>query len=256
MEQVVDLPAQLVDRPLGDAETGLGKVADHGHDPILVDSPAAPKLGQPALRPLADQHVDGPGALEQPLNQIAADEACGAGDEVAQSALLKSEAPCGLDGLRVRPDPTLCEVGIHLSGDPGDPGRPSTRLGRVDGSQPGAERRLIRDGVQVLAHGALVCPSCALPLGAEGRMPAGHPVRCGFCDHAGPGARVRARGRLRHTRERGLPGRPGELNNSAGSLAFGYVSGGLRRERGGRVTRLHRDFVASAGGPLWARSRA
>jgi hypothetical protein len=77
-------------------------------------------------------------------------------------------------------------VGIHLSGDPGDPGQPSTRLGRVDGSQPGAERRLIRDGVQVLAHGALVCPRCALPLGAERRMSAGHPVKCGFCDHIGP----------------------------------------------------------------------
>ena len=39
------------------------------------------------------------------------------------------------------------------------------------------------------------------------------------------------------------------LNNSAGSLAFGCVSVGLWRGRGGRVARLHRDFVPSFGDP-------
>jgi hypothetical protein len=57
-------------------------------------------------------------------------------------------------------------VTLHLPADPGDPGQPKTKLGRVDGSEAGAERRLLRDGMQILAHGALVCP------------------QCGFCDHA------------------------------------------------------------------------
>jgi hypothetical protein len=70
--------------------------------------------------------------------------------------------------------------------DPGDPGQPKTKLGRVDGSEAGAERRLVRDGLQVLAHGALVCPHCALPLAIGGRLSAGLRLRCGFCDHTAP----------------------------------------------------------------------
>jgi hypothetical protein len=70
--------------------------------------------------------------------------------------------------------------------DPGDPGQPNTKLGRVDGSEAGAERRLLRDGSQVLAHGALVCPRCALPLAVGGRIPAGRDLVCGFCDHGAP----------------------------------------------------------------------
>jgi hypothetical protein len=76
-------------------------------------------------------------------------------------------------------------MGIHLPADPGDPGQPKTRMGRVDGSEAGAERRLLRDGVQVLAHGALVCPSCALPMAVR-RFPVGFHLRCGFCDHEAP----------------------------------------------------------------------
>jgi len=70
--------------------------------------------------------------------------------------------------------------------DPGDPGQPNTKAGRVDGSDAGAERRLLRDGAQLLAHGALVCPECALPLAIEGQIPIRSSLRCGFCDHAGP----------------------------------------------------------------------
>jgi hypothetical protein len=77
-------------------------------------------------------------------------------------------------------------MALHLSASPGDPGRPNTRLGRVNGSEAAAERRLLRDGVQVLAHGALVCPRCALPLAMDGPLAAGMEVQCGFCDHTGP----------------------------------------------------------------------
>jgi hypothetical protein len=70
--------------------------------------------------------------------------------------------------------------------DPGDPGQPNTKLGRVDGSDVGAERRIVRDGVQVLAHGALVCPECALPLALQTQLPVRRTIRCAFCDHAAP----------------------------------------------------------------------
>jgi hypothetical protein len=77
-------------------------------------------------------------------------------------------------------------VGIDLPADPGDPGQPKTKLGRVDGSEAGSERRLVRDGVQVLGHGALICPGCALPLASHGAVSAGRSVQCGFCDHTAP----------------------------------------------------------------------
>jgi hypothetical protein len=77
-------------------------------------------------------------------------------------------------------------VGIHLPADPGDPGQPRTRLGRVGGSEAGAERRLLRDGVQVLGHGALVCPDCSLPMAIDGQLQAGAELRCGFCEHRAP----------------------------------------------------------------------
>jgi hypothetical protein len=76
-------------------------------------------------------------------------------------------------------------MALHLPADPGDPGQPDAKLGRLDGSEAGAERRLLRDGMQLLAHGALVCPECALPIPASGRICAAMPIRCGFCDHAG-----------------------------------------------------------------------
>jgi hypothetical protein len=42
----------------------------------------------------------------------------------------------------------------------------------------------LRDGMQVLGHGALVCPHCSLPLSVAVRLSAGRPLRCGFCDHS------------------------------------------------------------------------
>jgi len=77
-------------------------------------------------------------------------------------------------------------MALHLTPDPGDPGEPQVKLGRVGGSHTAEERRLIRDGAQVLAHGALICPSCALPIAATHALPIASEVRCGFCDHAAP----------------------------------------------------------------------
>ncbi len=75
---------------------------------------------------------------------------------------------------------------FELPADPGDPGQPNVRIGRLDGSRAAAERRLVRDGAQLLAHGALVCPGCSLPLALTGRLSAGRPLHCGFCDHQAP----------------------------------------------------------------------
>ncbi len=69
--------------------------------------------------------------------------------------------------------------------EPGDPGEPDVRIGRADGALAGAERRLLRDGAQVIAHGALVCPSCELPVAVARAIPAGSALSCGFCSYAG-----------------------------------------------------------------------
>ena len=50
----------------------------------------------------------------------------------------------------------------------------------------GEERRIVRDGVQQIGHGALVCPGCNLPVLIQDHVPAGQPLRCGFCDHQAP----------------------------------------------------------------------
>jgi hypothetical protein len=72
---------------LGDAEHGLGDVAGDGLD-AAARAPALDQLVEPAARPLAHEHVDVALALQQALDQMAADEAGPAGDEVAQPVLL------------------------------------------------------------------------------------------------------------------------------------------------------------------------
>ena len=54
---------------------------------------------------------------------------------------------------------------------------------KVRAADIGEERRIARDGVQRIAHGALVCPGCNLPVLIEDRVPAARRLRCGFCDH-------------------------------------------------------------------------
>ena len=83
MEEVIDLALEPGQVLVGDAEAGLGEVADDADDPVLVDSPAVAELGQAALGALAHEHVDRSLALEQELDEVAADEAGRAGDEVA-----------------------------------------------------------------------------------------------------------------------------------------------------------------------------
>jgi hypothetical protein len=69
---------------------------------------------------------------------------------------------------------------------PGDRGEPDVKAGRTGGSAVGEDRRLVRNGVQVLARGALACPDCSLPISPAPQIRPRAQLRCGFCDHAGP----------------------------------------------------------------------
>jgi hypothetical protein len=75
-------------------------------------------------------------------------------------------------------------MAFELAPDPGDRGEPDVKLGRTGGSAVGEDRRLIQNGIQVLARGALMCPSCALPIAPAPRIGPRAELRCGFCDHA------------------------------------------------------------------------
>ena len=74
-------------------------------------------------------------------------------------------------------------MAFRITPDPGDPGLPDVRLGRAAGADSALERRIVRDGAQVLAHGALICPSCGLPIAVAQPLAAAEILRCGYCDH-------------------------------------------------------------------------
>ncbi len=71
--------------------------------------------------------------------------------------------------------------------------RPLRRTEKVRAADVDSERRIVRDGIERIGHGALVCPSCDLPLAVADPVPAGAEVRCGFCDHAAPARRFLVR---------------------------------------------------------------
>jgi hypothetical protein len=75
-------------------------------------------------------------------------------------------------------------MGFELAPDHGDRGEPDVKQGRSGGSAVGEDPRLVTNGVQVLARGALVCPSCSLPISPAPRIRPRAILRCGFCDHA------------------------------------------------------------------------
>jgi hypothetical protein len=76
-------------------------------------------------------------------------------------------------------------MGFELAPDHGDRGEPDVKQGRSGGSAVGEDPRLVHNGVQVLARGALVCPSCSLPISPLPRIRPRALLRCGFCDHSG-----------------------------------------------------------------------
>ena len=86
MEEVLDAGERLAVL-LRDAEERLREVAHDGLDAV-ARAPALDQRVQPLARALANEHVDVPFALEQPLHEMAADEAGRAGHEVAHRVLL------------------------------------------------------------------------------------------------------------------------------------------------------------------------
>jgi hypothetical protein len=74
-------------------------------------------------------------------------------------------------------------MALHL-----DPFQPEPLRGteKVRAADVGTERRIVRDGIERIGHGALVCPRCDFPLVVADPVPAGNWVTCGYCDHAAP----------------------------------------------------------------------
>jgi hypothetical protein len=75
---------------------------------------------------------------------------------------------------------------FEVAPDPGDRGEPDVKLGRTGGSAVGEDRRLVRDGLQVLARGSMLCPECALPIAPPARIRPKAELSCAFCDHSAP----------------------------------------------------------------------
>jgi len=73
-----------------------------------------------------------------------------------------------------------------LAPDHGDPGEDRVSTGSVGGHEAQLERRLVRDGSQVIARGSLLCPECDLPLPGRPAVPASQTLRCGWCDYSAP----------------------------------------------------------------------
>lgn len=84
-------------------------------------------------------------------------------------------------------------LGAHF--DRGDPGEERAAAGALGGARAELELRLLRDGVQVIARGSLVCPRCDLPLPGRPAVAASRVLHCGWCGHAAP-ARELLRERL------------------------------------------------------------
>ncbi|HYH62060.1 MAG TPA: hypothetical protein VD766_09360 [Solirubrobacterales bacterium] len=70
-----------------------------------------------------------------------------------------------------------------LQPDHGDPGEDRVSAGAVGGPEVQLEHRLIRDGSQVIARGALICTECELPLPGRPAVAAQALVHCGWCGH-------------------------------------------------------------------------
>ena len=74
-------------------------------------------------------------------------------------------------------------MALHLDPQGEDPVRSE---GGVRVTDLGSEHRLIRDGVEQLAHGALVCPSCAMPISIDSPVAVAEAIDCPYCATAAP----------------------------------------------------------------------
>ena len=75
-------------------------------------------------------------------------------------------------------------MALHLTPQPGEPGDSEDLATRVE-ERFDQRKRLVTHGMQVLATGAMVCPSCDLPIFPIPRAKPRARMRCGWCEHAG-----------------------------------------------------------------------
>jgi hypothetical protein len=74
-------------------------------------------------------------------------------------------------------------MGLHLDPSEHEPVRLD---GKVRAADIQHEWRVARDGIERIAHGAVICPGCHAPLVLGSPVPAGEELRCGYCGHARP----------------------------------------------------------------------
>ncbi len=68
-----------------------------------------------------------------------------------------------------------------------NPGEDPIRTGGgVKVTDLGSDHRLVSDGVEQLAHGALVCPECSMPVRIGRAVPVSRPLGCGYCSTSAP----------------------------------------------------------------------
>lgn len=58
--------------------------------------------------------------------------------------------------------------------------------GGVKVTDLGSEHRLIADGVEQIAHGALVCPDCSMPVRIEAAIDVAGALACAWCEVEAP----------------------------------------------------------------------
>src|SRR5687768_18465191 len=75
-------------------------------------------------------------------------------------------------------------MALEFTPQSGDPAGPDGRTEHVD-ERLDERKRLVADGMQVLGRGAMLCPSCALPISPAPRAKPRARMRCGWCNHAG-----------------------------------------------------------------------
>jgi len=54
---------------------------------------------------------------------------------------------------------------------------------RARAAEIAEEWRLARNGIEVVAHGAMICPDCSAPIVPATRVPAQQVMSCGFCGY-------------------------------------------------------------------------
>lgn len=74
-------------------------------------------------------------------------------------------------------------MALHLDHSGEEPVRGE---GGVKVTDLGSSHRLVRDGVEQLSHGAMICPDCRMPVQLSQPVGVGEQLECGFCDVGRP----------------------------------------------------------------------